>query len=156
MAAGRTGSHHDPRFVAALLSSAATARTVGGVHWRHEGPKHVGTIAVSVGSLDIEAARLEITTNQLRPAEPSVAYIADGGWIRRLCVNVEHRPFVGTHKHRLEPIGEEPYEPMDIPVVPLSPDVSPQSYREVVAAFAAECSIELGVDYRWTDPWGGE
>ena len=139
-----SGSHNDPRFVAALLSRVARAHATGGVVWRKEGPRHVGTIPITVAALDIETARIEITANEFRPGEPTMAYIADGGWIRRLCINRPHRPIDGTHKHRLERAGEEPYAPTDIPPLPLSPDVDPESYREVVAVFAAECFHRAG------------
>lgn len=73
-----------------------------------------------------------------------------------LCVrvNTPNPPFPVTHKHKIEtPGGEDVYEPDDIPPVPVSPNVPPTLYREVLKAFAAECSIELGSDFGWTNPW---
>ena len=108
---------------------------------------------VAPGLID-EDGRLIITANRMRPGEPTLKYIADGGWVRRLCVNREHRPLPGTHKHRVESTGEaECYAPTDIPAVPLSPDVGPQIYRDIIEAFAAECSIAVGDDIGWSEPW---
>jgi hypothetical protein len=99
-----------------------------------------------------------MTVNRLRPSEPYLQYLAgvgrEGFSARRLCLNQEHKPIEGTHKHRTEPsIGDEiPYKPTDIPEVPLSPRVAPGTYREIFDAFAAECFIDVGPDFTWEEP----
>lgn len=149
-----SGSHTDAAFVRALLSPRALARTEGPIEWSSRPPRYTGKVAVSAPGVRI-GGRLELTANELRGGELWIAYIADEGWVRRLCVNQEHRPFVGTHKHRVETRGEECYEPDDIPPLELSPTTPCGSYREVLIAFAQECHITVGDDLGWTDPWGG-
>lgn len=149
-----TGEHPDPVFIRALLSPAARAHTAGPVFWAQVKTRFEGTVMVAAPGLQQEAARLIMTVNRLRPAELWLVYVTDDGWVRRLCVNHEHRPLTGTHKHKVEVNGGAGcYEPDDIPAIPLSPDVSPGAYRGVLEAFAAECSIQVRADMSWVPPW---
>lgn len=59
-----------------------------------------------------------------------------------------------THKHRWSASAGDAwaYTPTDIPHAPdIDPD-TPDDYRAVFEAFAAECGITLGPDYKWSDP----
>lgn len=147
------GMHSDVALVNVLLAVSAEARAVGRVQWARHGSKRVGRVLVRArGLLDPESARLEFTVSALRPTEPTVAYIADGAAIRRLCINSEHRPFPGTHKHRAngDPAGNA-YEPTDIPTLELDAELPPGAHRAILEAFATECFI--GVDsLEWVDP----
>jgi hypothetical protein len=99
-----------------------------------------------------------MVVNLLAPSEPKLQYLVGAGRsgfsARRLCVNVPHRPIDGTHKHLAEPgRGDETaYQPDDIPDVPLQPRVAPGTYRAILEAFAGECFVELGQDFRWSEP----
>ncbi|MGC5378748.1 hypothetical protein ACPXB1_09790 [Micromonospora sp. DT68] len=143
----------------ALLSPLAAAVTVGGIIWATK--NHVareGVIRVDTKIKALAPCRLQVRVNYLKPSEPQFQYLAGDGRTafsaRRLCVNTPHRPFAGTHKHRVEPGGgeEAAYEPDDIPFVPLQPRVSPGTYRAILEAFAAECFITFGTDFGWSEP----
>lgn len=150
-----TGSHSDALLVRTVLDPACRASTMGPLAWDGRGsPLHIGTVEVYASALGLNG-RLEIRVNELRGGQLWVSYIVDGGWVRRLCVNYEHRPFSGTHKHRVEVTGEQCYEPDDIPPIDVSPHTPPSAYREVLLAFAGECNVEVSADFVWSDPWGG-
>ncbi|WP_157180414.1 hypothetical protein [Protofrankia coriariae] len=142
-----------------LLSPVAEAVTVGGIIWvpiRATGKE--GTVRVRTTLSTLAPCRLRIVINTLVPSEPRMQYLAGAGRetfsARRLCLNIPHRPFDGTHKHRTEPrsADESAYEPDDIPEVPLAPRVAPGACRAVLEAFARECFIEIGPDFVWTEP----
>lgn len=149
-----SGAHSDRNFVERLLHPGARATTVGPVRWvQTKGERREGRVSV-IAMAGAEEAELLVTINRLRCEQMWLVYLAGGANVRRLCVNHEHRPFPRVHKHRAE--GEPPndcYEPDDIPEVPLSPDVSPELYREVFEAFAAECHVTIGDDFEWAPPW---
>ncbi|MDG4806499.1 hypothetical protein O7634_06985 [Micromonospora sp. WMMD1120] len=143
----------------ALLSPLAEAVTVGRIIWTTK--NHVvreGLIRVDTSINALAPCRLRVLVNERKPSEPAFQYLAGDGRMafsaRRLCINTPHRPFAGTHKHRVEPGGgeEAAYEPNDIPVVPLQPRVSPGTYRAILEAFAAECFITFGTDFGWSEP----
>lgn len=80
--------------------------------------------------------------------------------LRRLDLRDLHRNPDGetweeeTHKHRWSEVDGNSwaYTPTDIPHTPhVDPD-TPDDYRSVFEAFAAECGISLGPDYKWSDP----
>jgi hypothetical protein len=147
------GMHSEVGHANVLLASSANAQAFGRIQWSSRGSARVGKVPVRAqGLLDPESARLEFTVSVLRPTEPKVAYLADGAAIRRLCVNVEHRPYSGTHKHRVsgDPAGDA-YEPSDIPALELDAEPPPNAHREILEAFAAECCIDIG-DLEWVDP----
>lgn len=149
------GEHPDPKFVAALLSPLAGAKSDGNLRWAHDSTssQYRGSLVVVAPGL-VDDGRLEISVSRLRPEAPCLVYLADGAFVRRLCVNKPHRPFAGTHKHRIETYGPaECYEPDDIPDLPIAPDVSPHLYRGIIEAFAAECSIAIAEDFGWSAPW---
>lgn len=132
-----------------LLSPVASATTVGGITWQPKaGPVMEGLVQVRVAIAALMPCVLRMTVNRLAPSEPFLQYLVGAGRerfsARRLCINQEHRPLSGTHKHRTEPaIGDEvPYKPDDIPEVPHAPRVAPGTYRAIFEAFAAECVIE--------------
>lgn len=146
----------------ALLSPLAAATTVGRVAWTTKShATRQGIIRVDTAIAALAPCRLRMLVNYLKPSEPQVQYLAGDGRTafsaRRLCVNTPHRPFAGTHKHRVEPGGGEEgvYEPDDIPVVPLQPRVSPGTYRAILESFAAECFVAIGADFAWSEPWEG-
>ena len=80
--------------------------------------------------------------------------------LRRLDLRASHRNPDGerwsrkTHKHRWseEFSNRFAYTPTDIPHDVNAGIDSTDNYREVFEAFATECKIELGQDYRWSDP----
>lgn len=142
-----------------LLSSAANAVTLGPIVWAAgRGTATEGIVRVRTVLPALAPCRLRMVVNSLAPSEPKLQYLVGDGRAgfsaRRLCVNTPHRPFSGTHKHKVEPGGglEGAYEPNDIPAVPLQPRVAPGTYRAILEAFAAECSVEIGTDFRWTEP----
>jgi hypothetical protein len=116
-------------------------------------------LPVSYGTPDVPEEgqhRLRIVVHELRPSEPRLQYLTDQGWLRRLCVNTEHRPISSTHKHRAVGGGDDScYVPQDIPPIPLAPRVPEGALRAILEAFAAECGINLGPGYLWTPPWKG-
>ncbi|MEU8258851.1 hypothetical protein AB0C06_31830 [Micromonospora inaquosa] len=133
--------------------------TVGRITWTTR--NHVtreGLVRVDTSIPALAPCRLRVLINELKPSEPAFQYLAGDGRLafsaRRLCVNTPHRPFAGTHKHRVEPGGgeEAAYEPDDIPFVPLQPRVPPGTYRALLEAFAAECFITFGTDFGWSEP----
>lgn len=142
----------------ALLSSVAKAATQGPIVWSGRGVTREGIVRVQTVLTELAPCRLRMVVNTLAPSEPKLQYLVgdgrDGFAARRLCINTPHRPFAGTHKHWIQPGGgmEGAYEPDDIPTVPLQPRVSPGTYRAILEAFAAECSIEIGTDFVWTEP----
>lgn len=144
-----------PENLGFLLSGHAGAVTVGGIMWERDRIPRIGTVTVATS---LAPCRLRMVINVLAPSEPRLQYLVlagrNGFAARRLCVNVPHRPFPGTHKHRARPGGgdESTYRPDDIPEVPLQPRVAPGTYRAVLEAFAAECAITLGPDFDWTEP----
>ena len=154
---GNRGALADPRTVAAILSPTARAQTVGSIRWKKvaDTSRHEGVVEVELcGLVGIDAARLTMAATPLRPESPCLAYVVSGGAVRRLCVNNEHRPFSGTHKHQYERAGSaECYEPDDIPNVPMGARAAVRVYREVFDAFAAECNIQIGPGFTWCDPW---
>lgn len=148
-----------PANLGTLLSPLAQAVTVGGITWRYaRGVISEGTVPVRTVLSALNPCRLRMTVNPLSPSEPKLQYLVSTGpqgfSARRLCVNTPHRPFSGTHKHRMEPsLGDEAaYEPNDIPDVPLAPRVAPGTYRAILEAFAAECFVEIGPDFAWVEP----
>jgi hypothetical protein len=152
------GMHEDVVRAVALLSEAAGARAVGRIQWNRRGSSsaRIGVVHVRARATLIEdSARLEMTVSRLRPTEPKIAYVADGGSVRRLCVNSVHQPFVGTHKHRVsgDPAGDC-YEPDDIPHFELDGPLPPGAHRAIMEAFASECFIDTS-DLEWVDPWEG-
>lgn len=150
------GMHTDVVRASALLSVAAGARAIGLIQWAKRGSARVGVVHVEAqGTLIEDSARLEMKVSLLRPTEPTVAYVADGGAVRRLCVNAEHKPFAGTHKHRIsgDPAGDC-YEPDDIPKLALDGPLPAGAHRAIMEAFAAECFIDTS-DLEWIDPWEG-
>lgn len=148
------GSHVDAAFVRALLDEPARARTRGGILWRKgDGTAVVGVVAVEAPGYVRESARLEVRVSPQRPETFFCSYVADGGFLRRLCVNKPRGEGL-IHKHRAEIVGPgECYTPTDIPFVPRLPNVSTSVYLEVLRAFANECRIEVGDDFVWTPPW---
>ncbi len=149
-----------PANLGALLSPLAQAVTNGGVVWvQGQGsPTREATIQVRTALPALEPCRLRMVVNLLAPSEPKLQYLVGAGRsgfsARRLCVNVPHRPIDSTHKHLAEPgRGDETaYQPDDIPDVPLQPRVAPGTYRAILEAFAGECFVELGQDFRWSEP----
>lgn len=148
-----------PANLGSLLSPLAQARTVGGIKWQQKpGPIKEGLVQVRVALSVLMPCVLRMTVNQLAPSEPFLQYLIGAGRerfsARRLCVNQEHRPIEGTHKHRTEPaLGDETaYKPDDIPEVPHAPRVAPGAYRAIFEAFAAECYVEIGTDFDWDEP----
>jgi hypothetical protein len=119
---------------------------------------------VKVGRVTVDSDLLHVGSGELRiahrpvvaPSQPKMQYLVAGRSIRRLCVNEPHRPFEGTHKHKLGPFAseEEAYEPDGFPMVPLAPRIAPGVLQAVFEAFAAECSIDLRDPYRWQEPGG--
>lgn len=104
-----------------------------------------------------EGAFVEMTVLRIKFSEPTITFRVPDGWARRLCVNRTHRPFRGTHKHAIVPGDlEDAYQPDDIPHVPLKRRVPVGIHREIMEAFLAECNIELGPGYKWTDPYSEE
>lgn len=153
---GTRGAHGDRAFVDALLRPEAKAATTGVLTWtRGRGQRHEGRVRVVAAALPhARDAELLVTINRQRVEQLWLVYLADGANVRRLCVNHEHRPYAGTHKHKAECLPpDDCYEPDDIPAVPVSPDVGPELYREVFEAFAAECHVVLGDDFEWSPPW---
>jgi len=143
----------------ALLSPLAQAVTSGGVTWATlRGSATEGIIKVGTKIPIMPSCRIRLVINSLSPSEPRLQYLVGLGQAgfsaRRLCVNVPHRPFAGTHKHRAEPGGgdEGAYQPDDIPEVPLQPRVAPGTYRAILEAFAAECFVGFGPDFVWSEP----
>ena len=59
-----------------------------------------------------------------------------------------------THKHlwSVELKNEHAYTPDDIPHDQPGTLVTRDNYREIFEAFAAECGIETGPDYLWSEP----
>jgi len=142
-----------------LLSPTAEARTIGGVTWKLDGTiRWEGEVDVRTVLPMLASCRLRLVVNKLAPSEPKLQYLVKAGRngfaARRLCLNVPHSPFDGTHKHRAEPGSgdEDTYEPDDIPELPLAPRVAPGTYRAILEAFAKECFIEIGPDFVWTEP----
>lgn len=80
--------------------------------------------------------------------------------IRRLDLRDTHRNPDGqwwdrqTHKHLWSAAdgNDWAYTPTDIPHDPSPDPDGPDDYGQVFEAFVAECKIELGPDYKWTDP----
>lgn len=80
--------------------------------------------------------------------------------LRRLDVGDTHRQPDGevwerrTHKHLWSTSegNSWAYLPTDIPETPAGQTVSGADYRQVFEAFVAECKIDIGPDYKWTDP----
>lgn len=104
-----------------------------------------------------EGAVVHMTVLRRKFSEPKVVFRVADGWARRLCVNGTHRPIKGTHKHTIAPGGlEDAYQPDDIPHVPLTRRAPIGIHREIMEAFLAECNIELGPGYKWTDPYSEE
>lgn len=152
------GVHSSVAYVRASLDPAANAVTVGGIAWtRAQGTSLVGKVEVSFASGLTGRARLEVRLSPERPENLFCIYLAEGGWLRRLCVNGGHQRRRFTHKHCAERSGpDDSYEPDDIPLVPRVPAPDPSLYREVFEAFAAECNVSLGADFTWTPPWKEE
>lgn len=100
----------------------------------------------------VKGLRIRMHIASLKPHEPKLTYLHPDGFIRRLCVNIEHRPFSGTHKHSIVAQGENAYEPTDIPEPPMDSTVQPQVYREILEAFIAECLITCTSGYKWSSP----
>ncbi len=140
--------------VGLLLSSASRAVTVGAIRWTLRGSVYEGTIEVHTTLPQLETGRLRMVIRRPAPSQPRLQYLVGNASVRRLCVNEEHRPLVGTHKHMINPLGtdEDAYKPSDIPEVPLAPRVAPGTYRAILEAFASECSITLGEDFVWVEP----
>lgn len=151
---GGRGSHADAVFVRSLLDPSVGARTRGGVLWAPTaGTSIIGKVEVLAPTIVQDSARLEIRVTPERRETFFCSYIADGGTVRRLCVN-KPRGSALTHKHRSEVAGlGECYEPTDIPFVPRVPEVPSSVYLEVLQAFANECNIELSDDFAWSAPW---
>lgn len=158
------GHHSSPLIPAAnidhLLSDLAVAMTVGGITWqlRQKGNAYDGEVQVRTKINDLARCRLRIYVSRLKPSEPTLAYLVGSGRTAfpasRLCINGSHGNKM-THKHRTRGDGsEDVYEPDDIPPVPLQSRVAPGTYRAILEAFAAECSVKLGEDFVWTDPLG--
>ena len=59
-----------------------------------------------------------------------------------------------THKHLWSAAdgNDWAYTPDDIPHEVGPSRVGPDDYRAIFEAFAMECGIGFGLDYRWTDP----
>lgn len=59
-----------------------------------------------------------------------------------------------THKHLWSAAdgNDWAYTPTDIPHDTSPEPDTPDDYRRIFEAFVAECKIELGPDYKWTDP----
>lgn len=80
--------------------------------------------------------------------------------VRRLDLRDDHTNPDGevwdrrTHKHlwSAEMNNRVAYTPDDIPHDPAVPPVSPDDYRAIFEAFAAEVHVELGPEYEWSDP----
>lgn len=147
----------DAPTVGALLSPAARARTTGRLTWRVDKVIAEGIVPVTTDLQHVGAAYLRVMLRPVvAPSQPRMQYRVGDQSLRRLCVNEEHRPFSGTHKHKLTPFGtdEDTYEPTDIPVVPLAPRVAPGVVQAVFEAFAAECNVQLVDPYRWAEPPG--
>lgn len=140
--------------VGLLLSPAAHAVTEGPLVWKYKGSTADGEVAVHTVLPQLETGRLRISVRRLAPSQPRFQYLIGGASVRRLCVNEEHRPIAGTHKHMINPLEteEDAYEPKGIPVVPLAPRVAPGTYRAILEAFAEECEITLGEDFAWIEP----
>lgn len=144
--------------VGLLLSKAAQATTVGPITWKTQGSVSEGVLQVRTILPQLEQAALRISIRKPAPSQPRFQYLVGVGAakasVRRLCVNEEHRPFTGTHKHMINPLetDEDAYEPNDIPKVPLAPRVAPGTYRAILEAFANECEVTLGTDFTWTEP----
>jgi hypothetical protein len=142
-----------------LISPLGRAVTLGGIAWQQKsGPVVEGVVQVRVALTTLMPCVLRMTVNRLAPSEPFLQYLVGAGRdrfsARRLCMNQEHRPIEGTHKHRTEPaVGDEmAYKPADIPEVPHAPRVAPGTYRAIFEAFAGECYVEIGPDFVWLEP----
>jgi hypothetical protein len=141
-----------------LLSPAAESVTVGGIVWTRRSVVAEGNVRVRTALAVLTPCRLRLTVNTLAPSEPKLQYLVsegrDGFAARRLCVNTEHLPHPGTHKHFPRPGGGEEgsYEPDDIPDLPLQPRVAPGAYRAILEAFEAECFVAIGQDFIWVEP----
>lgn len=115
----------------------------------------VGRVDVIAPRGSWENLRVEMRVSPLRPERFTLSYVCTAGWIRRLCVNTEHRPFAGTHKHRIVTGAEDAYEPDDIPAVIDGPEVPPSAHEDVFRAFVNECSIVMPPAFDWLSPWEG-
>lgn len=128
----------------------------GQITWVDSGTTtRVGKAAVAAPPGSWENLRVEMRISPLRPERFTVSYVCTSGWIRRLCVNTEHRPISGTHKHRIVRGAEDAYEPDDIPGVVDGPDVPPEAHEAVFRAFVNECSIVIPSTFDWLSPWEG-
>ena len=80
--------------------------------------------------------------------------------LRRLDLHDRHRNPDGeawerqTHKHRWSWTSGNAwaYTPTDIPHDPEPLPAGSDDYRAVFEAFAHECGVGLGPDYKWADP----
>ncbi len=143
-----------PTNLGVLLSPLANAVTVGAMHWQAIKPRvKEGRVMVRTDILDLDEGELIMRIRAPAPSEPKLTYLIGGAAARRLCVNGNHPPLPGTHKHRFRISGadEDAYAPDDIPDVPLAPRVAPGVYRAILEAFASECFITVGDDC-WTEP----
>ncbi|MGW4559925.1 hypothetical protein ACWEOV_40885 [Streptomyces sp. NPDC004365] len=127
------------------------------MRWVLRGSVLEGTIEVRTALPELETGKLRMTVRRLAPSQPRLQYLIGNAAVRRLCVNEQHRPYEGTHKHMINLRGtdEDAYEPDDIPEVPLAPRVAPGTYRAILEAFVAECAITLGEDFVWVEPERG-
>lgn len=151
------GALEDTRLAHALTSPIALTRTSGPWRWENKGRDgllHDGSVTV-VSAIPDTSLVLRMVVSERRPSEPKLQYVERNGWIRRLCVNTEHRPLNGTHKHAVGLAGDVPYEPHDIPDVPLQPTIGPGVLYGIFEAFATECGIRLSGDLAWAPPWRG-
>ena len=140
--------------VGLLLSKTSKATTVGSIAWKPHRSVTVGLLQVQTALPELEEGTIRIHIRWQAPSQPRYQYIIGNACVRRLCVNDPHRPYSGTHKHMINPLGteEDAYEPTDIPQVPLAPRVAPGTYRAILEAFAGECEVSFGKDFVWTEP----
>lgn len=139
-----------------LVDGATPTGLDGDIVWKQtEATTIRGSVAVRAPEGSWEDLRIEMRVTPLRPERFFASYVCAAGWIRRLCVNQQHRPIDGTHKHRILVASEDCYEPNDIPAVPVQPAVQPGAYEAVFRAFVAECSIVIPSSFHWTPPWEG-
>ncbi|MFC7463272.1 hypothetical protein [Brachybacterium sp. GCM10030252] len=156
MTRGPSGSWIDNEQTMHLVDPSTPTALEGDLIWTQTETTTVrGVVAVDAPKGDWEELRVELHVTPMRPERFFASFVCRAGWIRRLCVNKQHRPIDGTHKHRIVAGAEDCYEPDDIPPVLVQPDVPPGTYEAVFRAFVAECTIVVPSTFHWASPWEG-
>lgn len=154
---GKSGGWLDDSATSYLLAPATSTRLAGNtIDWTQEsGSALLGRCQVSAPPGSWSELRVEVRVTPKRPEQFGVLFVCDQGWIRRLCVNRDHHPLTGTHKHRILGSNEDAYTPDDIPTVSIPPVNAADDQEAVFRAFVTECSIVIPSGFTWTRAWEG-